>query len=64
MTERETGNTCTVVASIDGDVIRLRRCAKLFIALGLATTPWPSRPNLKRSTATTCFHFACAMVAE
>ena len=35
MTERETGNTCAIVASIDGDVIRLQRCAKVFIALGL-----------------------------
>jgi hypothetical protein len=35
MTERETGNACAIVASIDGDVIRLRRRTKVFIALGL-----------------------------
>ena len=30
-----TGNARAIIASIDGDVIRLQRCAKVFIALGL-----------------------------
>jgi hypothetical protein len=31
----QTRNACAIVASIDGDVIRLQRCAKVFVALGL-----------------------------
>jgi hypothetical protein len=34
-THPQTGNARAVVVSIDGDVIRLQRCAKVFVALGL-----------------------------
>jgi hypothetical protein len=47
MTERETGNACAVVASIDGDVIRLRRCSKVFIALGLGDHAVAEPPELE-----------------
>jgi hypothetical protein len=33
-TPLQTGNARATIAAIDGDVIRLRRCAKVFIALG------------------------------
>ena len=44
---RDPGNARAVVASIDGDVIRLRRCAKVFIALGLSDYAVVEPPELE-----------------